>query len=152
MVKVVDQLDAYDPVASKLMSTQLINLLSMQIIITHVDGSDDFRYISTINSKRQDSTTPEELISGICIGRKTTARTFKATTHKYISTIGLLTKRFTNDKAHLRYKQLSQQYGTFYTDFLKVQITSIRGYCGGLYYTNKIIFKKFFPYKSDKGE
>ena len=106
MVKVVDQLDSYDPVASKLMSTQLINLLSMQIIITHVDGSDDFRYISTINSKRQDSITTEELISRLCIGLKTATRTLKYTTHQYIHTTGFLTKGVCTDKAHLCYKQL----------------------------------------------
>ena len=40
MIEVVYQLDAYNPVASELMPTQLINILSMQSIITHNDGSD----------------------------------------------------------------------------------------------------------------
>ena len=59
MIEVVDQLDAYDPFASDLMPTQLSNLLSVQSIITHIDVSDEFRYISAINSKRQDSITLE---------------------------------------------------------------------------------------------
>ena len=42
MVEVVDQFDAYDPVTSDLMHTQLRNLFSMQSIIAHVDGSDEF--------------------------------------------------------------------------------------------------------------
>ena len=58
MIEVVDQLDAYDPVASDIMSTQLSNLISMRSIITHVDGSDELRSISGINSKRQDIITP----------------------------------------------------------------------------------------------
>ena len=51
MIGIVDQLDAYDPVASELMSTQLINILSVQSIITHVNSSDELRSISAINSK-----------------------------------------------------------------------------------------------------
>ena len=42
MIEVVDQLDAYDPVSSELMSTQLSNLISVQSILTHFDGSDEF--------------------------------------------------------------------------------------------------------------
>ena len=80
----------------------------MQSIITHVDGSDEFRYISAINSKLQYSITPEELRSGLCVGLKTAARNPKATTHQYIRTTGLLTNRFCTNKAYLRYKQLSR--------------------------------------------
>ena len=42
MIEAVDQLDVYDPVTSELISTQLINTFSMQSIITHVGGSDEF--------------------------------------------------------------------------------------------------------------
>ena len=58
MIEVVDQLDAYDPVSSEVMCTQLINILPTQSIVTHVDDSDDFRSISDNNSKLQDITTP----------------------------------------------------------------------------------------------
>ena len=131
---------------------QLRNLIYMQSINTHVDGSDDFRSIYAIGSKLQDSITLEELSSRLCIGIKTSDLTIKDTTHQYSCTTGLLTKRFCTDKSHLRYKKLSRQYGTFCTDLLKVQVTSIRGYCGGVLYTNKIGLKKFFPCESEKGE
>ena len=65
--EVVDQLDAYYLVAYELMSTQLINILCMQSIITHAEGSDALRSISAINSKYQDSITPEELSICLCI-------------------------------------------------------------------------------------
>ena len=58
MIEVVYKLNAYDPVSSKLMATQLSNLISIQSIITHADGSDEFKSISVINSKRQDIITP----------------------------------------------------------------------------------------------
>ena len=58
MIEIFEQLDAYDPVASELMYTQLRNLLSMKSIITHVDGSDEFWSIYAINSKRQDIINP----------------------------------------------------------------------------------------------
>ena len=107
MIEVVDQLNAYDPVASDIMSKQLSNLLSMQKLITHVDGSDEFLSISAINSKRQDIITLEELKSRLCIGLGTYACTLKASTHQYIRTTCFLTKKFCTDKAHLCYNQLS---------------------------------------------
>ena len=109
MIEIVDQLDAYDPVASELISTRLIDLLSVQSIITHVNGSDEFRSTSAINSKRQDIITPEELSSLPCIGLNKASHNPKATTHKYIHTTCLLEKRFHTDKEHIRYKQLSRQ-------------------------------------------
>ena len=59
MIDIVDQLDAYDPVASDLMSTQISNIISVQLIFTHIENSDDFRYIYANNSKHKDSITPE---------------------------------------------------------------------------------------------
>ena len=53
MTEVFDQINAYDPVASKFMYMQLSHLLSMQSIITNFDGSDEFQSISAINSKIQ---------------------------------------------------------------------------------------------------
>ena len=152
MIEAVDQINAYDPNASDFMSTQLRHLLPVQSIITHVDGSDEFQSISAINSKFQYRITPEELSSRWCIGLNTASCTLKSTTHQYIHTTYLFTKRFRTDKAHLHYKQLYWQYGTFYTDFLKLQVTSSRGYCWGVLYNNNIGFKNFFPCESDKGE
>ena len=152
MITVMDHLDICDPVASELMSIQLTTILSMQPMIEQVGDTDDFRTIHALNTKRQDSISPEELSKRLCIGLKTAARTLNATTHQYVHTTGLLTKRFRTDKSHLRYKQLSRQYGTFYTDYLKVSVKSIRGFIGGVIYTNKIGFKKFFPCENEKGE
>ena len=78
----------------------------MQSIITNVDGSYEFQSISDINCKLQDRINPEELISRLFIGTKTAAHTLKSTTHQYIHTTYLFTKRFRTDKAHLHYKQL----------------------------------------------
>ena len=100
-IEIVDQLNAYDPVASDTMSTQLSNNISIQSIIRYVDVSDEFKSISAINSKHQNRTTPEELSSRLCIGLNTAACTLKATTHQYIRTTCLITKRFCTDKAHI---------------------------------------------------
>ena len=70
----------------------------MQSIITHVDGSAEFRSIYAFNSKRQYVITLEELRSRLCIGLKIAARTLKYTTHQYICTIDFLTKIFAPTK------------------------------------------------------
>ena len=75
---------------------------------------------------------------------KTAKNTILVTTHKSCST-GMLARRFTTDKSQLRYKQLSRHYGTFYVDFLKVNVKLLRGYVGGMLNCNKLGFKKFFP-------
>ena len=153
--KIVDHINSFDPVASELLSTQLPSMLAMQSLLEQVNSDDcdtDFRTVHAINTKRKESISPEELSQRLGIGLKTAARTLKATTHDFIRSTGLLTKRFKTDKAHLRYKQLSRQYGSFYTDYLKVSVKSIRGYIGGVLYTNKVGFKKFFPCDTEKGE
>ena len=141
------------------MSATLANVLSTEQLLhsdqSHYDSENKFHRSSTesksfatinaLNSKKEDSLTPEELSRRWGIGLSTAVRTLKATTHKCIRTTGLLTKRFRTDKAQLRYKQLSRQYGTFYVDYLKVGVTSIRQFIGGNLYTNKLGFKKFFP-------
>ena len=40
IIEILEQLYAYDPVASELMATQFRNNISMQSTITHVHGSD----------------------------------------------------------------------------------------------------------------
>ena len=152
MAQLYDDVESYDAVASELMSTQLSTILSMRSMVEYDEVSDRYCSISALNSTRCDSISPEELSRRLCIGLKTAARTLKATSHQYIRTTGLLSKRFRTDKSQLRYKQLSKQYGTFYADFLKVAAKSIRGYIGGVLYTNKVGFKKFFPCESEKGQ
>ena len=112
MVQILDEVDSYDPVASELMSTQLSQILSLQSMIEEVED-DVFSSIHSLNTKRKDTMSPEELSKRLHIGLKTASRTLKATTHQWIRTTGLLTKRFRTHKAHLRYNQLSKQYGTF---------------------------------------
>ena len=150
-LRFLDQLDSYDPVASELMSTQLSTILSLESMI-HIVDDDVYQTISAMNTKANQTISPEELSKRLHIGLKTAARTLKATTHQWIRTTGLLSKRFRTDKAHLRYNQLTKQYGRFYTDYLKVNVKSLRGYIGGILYTNKLGFKKFFPASSERGE
>ena len=146
------ELEPLDPISSELMSTQISTIYSLQSMIEYDEDTDEFSSVAAINTSKSDAMTPEELSCRLCIGLKTAARTLKATSHQYIRTTGLLSKRFRTDKAQLHYKQLSRQYGTFYTDFLKVSVRSIRGYIGGVIYTNKVGFKKFFPCESEKGK
>ena len=75
--------------------------------------------------------------------------TIQATSHKCIRSAWLLSKRFKTDKSQLRYKQLSRHYGTFYVDYLKTTVKSIRGFIGGMLYCNKLGYKKFPPCTSD---
>ena len=149
----MDTIDLSDPLSCSLMSATLANVLSTEQLLhsdqSHYDSENKFHRSSTesksfatinaLNSKKEDSLTPEELSRRWGIGLR------KATTHKCIRTTGLLTKRFRTDKAQLRYKQLSRQYGIVYVDYLKVGVTSIRQFIGGNLYTNKLGFKKFFP-------
>ena len=148
-------LDDTDPVGSHLMSLQLPTIVSQSPILynaTPID-SDEMEYcsISRMASNRQSSITPEELCRRLHIGLATAKRTLQATTHQCIRSTGLLTKRFKTDRSQLRYKQLTRGYGTFYTDYLKVSTKSIRGYIGGVIYTNKLGFKKFFPCENEQG-
>ena len=108
------ELEPLDPIASELMSTQVSTIYSLQSMIEYHEDTDEFRSVSAINSSQSDAISPEELSRRLCIGLKTAARTLKATTHQHIRITGLLSKCFRTDKAQLRYKQLSQQYGTFY--------------------------------------
>ena len=151
MINLVDSIDSIDPVASELMSTQLATVLSMQSILEQTENG-DFCSIHALNSRRKDTITPEQLSKQLNIGLNTATRTLKATTHTFIRSTGLLSKRFRTDKSQLRYKQLSKQFGTFYADYLKVESKSLRGYVGGVLYTNKVGFKKFFPCENEKGE
>ena len=80
-----------------------------------------------VTLRESDSLIPEQLIIMWQIGLKTAKNTILATTHKYIRSTGMLTRRFKTDKSQLRYRQLTHHHGTFYVDFLKVAIKSIRG-------------------------
>ena len=47
---------------------------------------------------------------------------------------------------------MTRGYGAFYTDYLKSGVKSIRGFIGGVIYTNKLGFKKFFPCATERGD
>ena len=125
-----------DPISSYLSSEHLSPMLSNTPILRNIN--DKYMSISAINSKRKNTLSAEELSKKWNIGLKTAMRTLQATTHKCIRTTGLLSRRFKTDKAQLRYKQLTRQYGTFYVDYLKINCKSLRGYIGGTIYTNKL--------------
>jgi hypothetical protein len=102
--------------------------------------------------KSKECISPEEMARLLKIGLRTAQRTLQATTSKFIRTTGALSRRFKTDKAQLRYKQLSRIFGKFYCDYLKVKATSIRGYKGGVVYTNGLGFYKFLPCENETSE
>ena len=142
--------DDMDPISMDLHSAFLKPMLLSTPMLKYFNNT--YVSISAINSRRTNTVSAEELSRKWNIGLKTASRTLQATTHKCIRTTGLLSKRFKTDKAQLRYKQLSRQYGTFYVDYLKISAKSLRGFIGGTIYTNKLGFKKFFPCTNETGE
>ena len=140
------------------MSVHLSTLLSLQPVIHHYKDKEEEHYgltmtINAIHAKEAgQSITPEEMCKMLHIGLQTAKRTLNATTASFICTTGSMTRRFRTDKAHLRYKQLSKVFGSFYCDYLKSKVKSVRGYIGGVLYTNRIGFHKFIPCDSEKGE
>ena len=108
-------------------------------------------WFSALLTSRKDHITPEYLSKRWKIGLELASRTLKATTHQFIRTTGALTKRFKTDRAQLRYKQMMKLFGSFYCDFLKSEAKSVRGYIGGVVYTNKLAFYKFVPCTSEPG-
>ena len=152
MVTIIDAIDDVDPVATELMSHQLPTIALFQPILASTDEGETYSSFSAINSKSHDSLSPEDLSKRLFIGLSTAKRTLQATSHQFIRTTGSLTKRFRTDKAHLRYKQLAKVYGSFYCDYLKMNVKSIRGFVGGVMYTNKLSFHKFVPCSAETGE
>ncbi|GFH50586.1 hypothetical protein CTEN210_07062 [Chaetoceros tenuissimus] len=137
-----------DPVGSSLMSLHLLSAVqSTAVLHPH---EDTFKSLQAMNSyKSKESISPEEMARLLKIGLKTAQRTLQATTSKFIRTTGALSRRFKTDKAQLQYKQLSRIFGKFYCDYLKVNATSIRGYKGGVIYTNGLGFYKFLPCENE---
>ena len=114
--------------------------------------NEEYHSFMAIRFNKAKSLTPEKLSKLWKIGISTATRTIQSTTQKATRTTGLLSKRFKTDKAQLRFRQLSRHYGTFYCDYLKSGVRSIRRYIGGSLYTNKLGFKKFFAHKDERGE
>ena len=146
-----------DPITNDLMSLKLSTMVSQSQMLFEEDDNVDtldatFASINKISTKRDSSITPEDLCKLLHIGLGTAQRTLKATTYQCIRSTGLLAKRFKTDRSQLRYKQLMKGFGTFYCDFLKVGCVSLRGFMGGVVYTNKVGFKKFYPCSNESGE
>ena len=140
----------HDPTSKQLLHSNLASILAAQPML--YPNNETYSTLSAIKSVSKNTITPEALSKLWGIGLKTASRTLKSTTHKCIRSTGLLSKRFKTDKAQLRYKQLQRQFGTFYVDYLKVNVKSVRGYIGGSVYTNKLGFKKFYPHSDEKGQ
>ena len=127
-----------DPISMNLLSHNLHSVvLSLPILSPRQSQEEKWQsQLAAITSARSDLITPEELSKKWHIGLDVAARTLKATTHQFIRTTGALTKRFQTDKAQLWYKRLMKLFGSFYCDYLKSDVKSIRGYIGGVIYTN----------------
>ena len=76
-------------------------------------------------------------------------KTLMDTMYQCIWSMCLLSRWFCTDKANLRYKQLTRQYGELYTDYLKVGVCSVDKFIGGTIYKIKLGFNKFFPRIND---
>jgi len=147
--------DEEDYFCSDIFSSRLSNAIRLTPFLYETESNDGNRSYCSINALRstsKDTMTPEMLAKKWRIGLKTAARTLAATTHECIRTTGLLSRRFRTDKSQLRYRQLSKVYGSFYCDFLKSSVKSIRGFVGGVLYTNKLGFMKFFPRINETGD
>ena len=154
MQHLTSTIDYGDPISANLMSTGLDVFLSQSPLIT-MDSLDDpapDANIKSINSFKQASLSATESSNLWHIGLETAKRTLNAITHNCIRSTGMLGRRYKTDKSQLRYKQLTRRYGTFYVDFLKTGITSVRQFIGGTLYTNKTGFKKFFPCTNETSE
>ena len=145
-------LESSDPISSEL-HMPFSPALDHVVEVSLPEDLDDDAVVanfSAVDTKHQSTLSPSELSRMWNVGLATARRTLHATTHKCYRTTGLLAKRFRTDKAQLKYKQLTRRNGTFYVDFLKTGIKSVRGFIGGTIYTNKSGFKKFFPCSDEK--
>ena len=113
---------------------------------------ENYLSINAVDFRHKDVLTPESLSKLWNIGLKIAKSTILATTYKCIPSTGLLKKKFKTDESKLRYKQLSRFFGTFYVNFLKSSVQSIRGHIGGVLHYNKLGFKKFFPCSNEDKE
>ena len=141
-----------DSISLELMSSRLMKRASSHQILymKHIGAERShnqmvFTTLSRVSLRESNSLSPEQLSRMWQIGLKMAKNTILTTTHKCIRSTGMLARRCKTAKTQLRYKQLSRHYGTFYVDFLKINVKSLRGYVGGMLYCDKLWFKKFFP-------
>ena len=94
----------------------------------------------------------EKFIRMLGFGLMTTIKNLYTTNHKWISSTGLIVKRFKTDKSQLQYKQLYHWYCAFYVDYLKVGFKSVKQFIGENVYTDKHGFKKLLPWSNETSE
>jgi hypothetical protein len=107
--------------------------------------------IATLTSLSQRSTrvSPEKLSQRWGIGLEVAKQTLKMTTQKGIrQVVGPIERRLRTRQAHLRYKQLSNRHGRFYTDTFFASMPTLSGKTMAQLYTNDIHFMKIYPMMS----
>ena len=148
----IDGISADDPISAELMSNHISEFITSQSLL-QLSGDDTYQSsLALVGTTKSNAITPEFLSRQLHIGLPIASRTLNATTHQFIHSTGSLTRRFHTDKAQLRYKQLAKVHGSFYCDYLKISVPSLRGFIGGVLYTNKLSFLKFVPCVSETSE
>ena len=107
--------------------------------------------VVSVKSKSSPSFIPDKLSRMWGIGFNTEIY-LRRKNPSFFRYTGLLEKRFKTYKAQIRYKQISCRYVTFYVEYLKVVVKSVRQSIGGTLYTNKIGFNKFLPCSNETSE
>jgi hypothetical protein len=112
------------------------NLLSMSSIAT------------TNTTTRGFVTTKESLANLWGISLTTAAQTLKVTTQKGVrNSIHPITRRFATKQSRLRYNQLSNKHGRFYSDTFFSSVVSSRGNTMAQLFINDIQYTRVFPMK-----
>jgi len=107
--------------------------------------SNALRSLSIINTSKNRTITPEDLMRRWGIGIDTARRTLRSTYQEYTRSADNLSRRFKTARVHSRYRQLTGPYSQFYMDTLFSKVVSIRGNTCGQVYFNKAGFWKFYP-------
>ena len=137
-------------ISNQLSHVHMYNSMVSSLIVDYNYEADEVKCISALATRKRDKLSPEQLMKLWHIGYETAKRTLGATTHQCIRSLEDIRRRFRTDKAHLRYKRLSEsRHGKFYVDTLFSKVKSIRGYTCGNIFTNTLGFKKFFPLRTE---
>ena len=86
--------------------------------------------VGSVKVNSLSSLSSDKLIKMWIIGLKSMIETFDTRTNECIRSTGLLENQFKTYKYQLRYKSLSCRYSTFYVDYLKVVVKSVRQFIG----------------------
>ena len=135
----------WDPYGVDSLST--LNQQSRPFQVCQVSNylSSTLRTLFILNTSKNNSITPEDLMRRWGIGIDTARRTLQSTYQEYTRSADNLTRRFKTARVHSRYRQLMGPYSQFYMDTLFSRVVSIRGNTCGQVYFNKAGFWKFYP-------